>query len=348
MASTPAVTRSQAKIDDVDRLAHVLDNLLELEADSPIRKALAEYPVGGYEDLVQLSNDPEELKDLTYEVKRSNDQGVEIIEVVKLKKGLIAKLRGFNRVNSYYATYHSTVTGMDPNVFEIREVDRAMYGEIMVDSSIIPVQRPSRTQGNVALPQKHPNATQAAFKNPVADFDRGAKRDAKVFPLFKYDHMFEIWYPDAHAVARAQNVADVFNPNFVPSAPGDPTELFKKQNDFMYSVLVVIVLTSYGKSIVRKHNHTADAQTALRDIVVYYRTSTIGKQFGVNIHDYLVRVQVGDGSWRGDMTTFITHWDQQARLYNDTKPAGDPSRLLDEQKMDLLKPIPWMTPIWCC
>ena len=64
----------------------------------------------------------------------------------------------------------------------------------------------------------------------------------------------------------------------------------------------------------------------------------------INIRDYLMKVEVGDGQWRGDLHTFLVHWDQQARLYNETKPNNDQSRINEATMIDYLersvRPLP--------
>ena len=322
----------------IDKLQfeHSMLELLGFEPKSPAARAIKKYGITLYSELVALCEE-EDLGTLSYDVSVKDPKtNLEIIEERGLTKLDKLKLKSFARVNAYFATHFQFIPEMGNDEFDIREVTYGMYKGILQDSSLIPIQRRSQDSSSIAVPKLHPNAPPAALKDPLADFKKTIKRDTRSFPVFKQDHLFESWFAQSLATARAQDVADVFDINFIPQV-GDPARLFRLKNDFVYSAFSLCVLTSKGKAIVFQHAGTSDAQKVVEHLLKHYRKSTLGKQFGLNIFDYLTTVKVGDGSWRGDLHTFVTHWSQQARLFNDTKEQNDPTRINEDQLFQYLE-----------
>ena len=75
------------------------------------------------------------------------------------------------------------------------------------------------------------------------------------------------------SAARAQGIANVLDPNYVPST-AEEEELFRIQQNFLYSVLVQKVLIAKGIEIVESYHETADAQQAWKELCEYFPSST--------------------------------------------------------------------------
>ena len=53
------------------------------------------------------------------------------------------------------------------------------------------------------------------------------------------------------------------------------SELFQEQQDFVYSVLIKVLLTDYGKAIVREHETDRDAQSILAKLHQHHTDSEL-------------------------------------------------------------------------
>ena len=237
-------TRAQK---DKSRFEHIVDELLALDPDDPLFKALTYEGIGTYGDLLDLVHDPDRIDDLGYEVQ-DQDGKISIKKITKVEKG---RLKAFARVNGYFKTFYKETPGMSDTEFEIRQVTADMYDDVRTDNSIIPVQRRSKHSGNIAKPQAHPNATAAAFKDPVSEITKGIRKDINAYSEFRLDHMFETWYHSSRAVASSHQMLPVFDPNYSPG-PGDAKDAFEVMQVFIYSAFTRKVLTSKGKSVIRK------------------------------------------------------------------------------------------------
>ena len=60
--------------------------------------------------------------------------------------------------------------------------------------------------------------------------------------------------------ARAHDCEEILQPTYRPRSDVDSLELFRLNNDFMYSVFNKCLLSDMGNTIVRKHLDTINAQ----------------------------------------------------------------------------------------
>jgi hypothetical protein len=103
----------------------------------------------------------------------------------------------------------------------------------------------------------------------------------------------------------------VLNPNYGPSTPQEQ----EMMQIFIYAALENKVMTSKGKEIVRKYEHTRDAQKAYKELTQHHRLSTAAFLAARDIIGYLTSVAIGDGRLRGTTIEFVAHWTQQTNLY---------------------------------
>ena len=138
-----------------------------------------------------------------------------------------------------FHVHHASYDCLSPDKYDVLDVNRKLYEHVLYDSSLLVTLRRSKAEGNINVPSKPPPGPASAFQNPLTDFKKTIKRDTHSFPVFKQDHLFETWYAAVNAVARAQDVAEVFDPDYKP-AVGDSMSLFKLKND-LFTLLSPLV-----------------------------------------------------------------------------------------------------------
>ena len=99
------------------------------------------------------------------------------------------------------------------------------------------------------------------------------KRDQNLFSTLKDEKVNNNWHRSFEVQAGAQDVNDVLNPAYVPRTQEDK-DLFAEKQKFMFAVLEAKVLTSKGKSIIRDHLSSNDAQTVYKLIKEHHEKST--------------------------------------------------------------------------
>ncbi len=180
-------------------------------------------------------------------------------------------------------------------------------------------------------------ATRASqTSDSVRDFKRGIKRDPAAFSSLKDDKHWDTWQRHTLATARAQDVDDVLDPSYKPPT-SEARDLFKEKQKYVYSVLETFVLTDVGKSIVRKHESTFDAQLVFKELVAHAQSSTKASLDSAELLSYITSVRIGDGSWKGSTHSFILHWQDQVRLYETLVPTSD--HFSDGQKRTMLENV---------
>jgi hypothetical protein len=118
-------------------------------------------------------------------------------------------------------------------------------------------------------------------------------------------------------------VDDVFNPKFRP-ASGEPRQLFKEQQKFVYSVFVVILLTDTGKALVREHESDYDAQAIFEKLLESAENSTASRIASTDFLRYLTTIQLGSGVWKGTTKGFLLHWVDKHRQFGNLMDSGSP------------------------
>ena len=138
----------------------------------------------------------------------------------------------------------------------------------------------------------------------------------------KDERFNDTWHRSFANQARAQDVADVLDRDYVP--PNDEQkELFHEKKKYLYAVLESKVLTESGKAIVRKYEKTYDAQAVYKDLTEAHLRSTKAKISSSDILSYITTAHLGTGLWKGTTEQFIIHWQEQVRLYERQVPETD-------------------------
>jgi hypothetical protein len=75
----------------------------------------------------------------------------------------------------------------------------------------------------------------------------------------KQDKQWDVWQRATIAQARAQDLSEVLNGNYVPVIPTDQA-LFCEKQKYMYAVFERTLLSDKGKALVREHTANFNAQ----------------------------------------------------------------------------------------
>src|SRR5687767_2358760 len=112
------------------------------------------------------------------------------------------------------------------------------------------------------------NVLPATVVDLIKDFKCGICRDASQFSTLKDDATWDNWNRGTIAQARAQDIAEVLNPSYIPSST-EVVELFAEKQKFMYTVFKKTLLTDKGKALVCLYQHSFDAQTIYKERSAY-------------------------------------------------------------------------------
>jgi len=171
-------------------------------------------------------------------------------------------------------------------------------------------------------------------KNPLQDFQRGVKHDPAAFTVLKEIKQWDTWKRDTLAIASAQLIHDVFDEKYTPSGSTEK-QLFRLQQNYVYSVLTRILTTDTGLELVRTHQDSKDAQAMFALLSKDAEKSATASLTSGDILTYITTARVGDGKWRGSVKSFIQHWSDQFRQYATLIPHADP--FPDDMKLILLQ-----------
>jgi hypothetical protein len=112
------------------------------------------------------------------------------------------------------------------------------------------------------------------------------------------------WHRMLTNMARAQDLSDVLNPQYVPQTTA-AHDLFWGKQKVLYAVLEAKVKTAKGKSIIQQYESTYDAQKAYKKLEEHHLTSNTAMFVANKIMEYLMTVCIntdhGTVVWR----TFI-------------------------------------------
>ena len=117
---------------------------------------------------------------------------------------------------------------------------------------------------------------------------------------------------------------EVFASDYVPHTT-EEKELFQQKQIFMYSVFDDKLQTDMGKHLVRAHESTSDAQKIFTLLHEYALKSTRADIESSQTLEYITSTRVGksDSGWRGTTHSFILHWQNKVREYEEMVPSSN-------------------------
>ncbi len=315
----PPPTPSQADLD----YSHVLVTVLGQRTDSALAQALLQGAINSIPDL--LSAPPDDIHALTF------SSGTQLLPLPRGLKTLVLVFQDYvdhlqDNLFPGDSIDWSAITKEDFDKFRISK--ECLDQRRTSGATAAPPAAPSPSAGHGSAPSfravSAPASSSAVstYHKPADLFMKGIKRDPSLFPTIKDERHKDNWHRSFVTQARAQGIARVLDAAFRP-ADSDDAALFKLQQEYLFSVFEKCLLTDMGKSLVRKHHATADAQALYQEIHAHHNKSTRADIDASQILSYVTSVRIGDGSWKGTTHAFVLHWQNQIRIY-DSLPTAPP------------------------
>ena len=314
-------TRSEAKAS----FNHILDNVLGRKDDSPLKMALLEE---GIDDIFSIATLTENVIDsLKYKNKDNKDEltPIRVADKMLLKCLLHFVINSDMEGHRIEGEGWNAITQEAFDTFRINPTYMARLTTSAYSMPAAPVTKP---------PPPPPPVTKAPTYTPAELFRRGIKRDPNLFPTLKDEKFNDNWHRSFVNQARAQDVSQVIDPLYVPMDETE-AELFIEKQKYVYAILEAKVLTDRGKAIVREYDANFDAQQVYQKLTEHHLRSTKAMIESSNILSYITSARLGNGEWNGTTEGFITHWNNQIRLYERQVPFID--HFSDGQKRVMLE-----------
>ena len=117
---------------------------------------------------------------------------------------------------------------------------------------------------------------------------------------------------------------------FVP----DNKELDEKKRKWLYKILTDVIMAPSAKNIVTKHRDTRDTRVLWKELCEAMDKSMTAELKGQQISTYLSSVRLHQVGWKGTQESFILHFAEQSRLYNEIVPSA---KFADETLIQFLR-----------
>ena len=165
-------------------------------------------------------------------------------------------------------------------------------------------------------------------------FKKGIKREIAAYPSLKDERYFDGFKRSLFIVAKTHECSDVLDPNYTPGSEPEEQELFEAKQTFMFSVFNANLQTDMGKTIVRRHLASTDAQAVWKELSEHMRTSSKGASEKSRLTLYVTNT-VLDDNFKGNTEQFVLHFNEQFRQLEEL--SEDDERLPPTVKLTLLQ-----------
>ena len=168
----------------------------------------------------------------------------------------------------------------------------------------------------------------------LMSFKKGIKREITAYPSLKDERYFDGFKRSLFIVAKTHECSDVLDPNYTPGSEPEEQELFEAKQAFMFSVFNTNLQTDMGKTIVRRHLATTDAQAVWKELSEHMKTSSKGASEKRMLTQYVTNT-VLDDNFKGTTEQFVLHFNEQFRQLEEI--SEDDERLPPSVKLTLLQ-----------
>ena len=151
-------------------------------------------------------------------------------------------------------------------------------------------------------------------------FKKGIKREIAAYPSLKDE--------------RSHKCNEVLDPTYTPGREPEQQELFEAKQTFVFSVSNANLQTNMGKTIVRRHLTTTDAQSVWRELSKHMRTSSNGASEKRRLTQYVPNT-VLDDTFKGTTEQFVFHSNKQFRQVDEI--SDDSEKCPPTVKLTLLQ-----------
>ena len=160
------------------------------------------------------------------------------------------------------------------------------------------------------------SSSRPAAYSPAAlelmSFKKGIKREITAYPSLKDERYFDGFKRSLFIVAKTHECSEVLDPNYTPGSEPEEEELFEAKQTFMFSVFNTNLQTDMGKTIVRRHLASTEAQALWKELSEHMRTSSKGASETRRLTQYVTNT-VLDDNFKGTTEQFVLHFNEQFR-----------------------------------
>ena len=291
--------------------------------DHPVFQCLAD---GGYDTFHRLFYlNPDEVRDLSY-----FNTSVSPPTWTNLSRGNQAALLTLIAYQRYYKATHNGIS--------LTPTDWLQINVDTINDFILSSDREFYLQNNGTTSNPAPQTPGIQQRpNPLlTEYRKTIRRDPAQFKPLNDKRHWATWHLQFVATARAQGLQDVLDPLYIPQTP-DEKAVFLAKQEYLYAVFVQNLLTDEGKTYVRSHARTSDAQAIFKDLLDHHTKSTHSQLTASSIMQFLTSFKLGVHPWKGKTTvSFIAYFVEQMRLYDDICYATAEPLLADNFKRTVL------------
>ena len=145
----------------------------------------------------------------------------------------------------------------------------------------------------------------------LMSFKKGIKREITAYPSLKDERYFDGFKRSLFIVARTHECSDVLDPSYTPGSQPEEQELFEAKHTYMFSVFNTNLQTDMGKTIVRRHLASTDAQDVWKELSEHMMTSSKGASEKKRRLTQYVTNTVLDDNFKGTTEQFVLHFNKQ-------------------------------------
>ena len=182
------------------------------------------------------------------------------------------------------------------------------------------------------------SSSRPAAYSPAAlelmSFQKGIKREITAYPSLKDERYFDGFKRSLFRVAKTHECSEVLDPNYTPGSAPEEEELFEAKQTFIFSVFNTNLQPDMGKTIVRRHMASTDAQVVWKDLSEHMRTSSKGSSEERRLTQHVTNT-VLDDNFKGTTEQFVLCFNEQFRQLEEI--SEDDERLPPTVKLTLLQ-----------
>ena len=150
----------------------------------------------------------------------------------------------------------------------------------------------------------------------------------------KDERYFDGFKRSLFTVAKSHECNEVLDHTYTPVSQPEQQEIFEAKQNFMFSVFNANLQTDMGKTIVRRHLDTTDAQSDWRELSEHMRTSSKGASEKRRLTQYVTNT-VLDDNFKGTTEQFVLHFNEQFRQLDEI--SEDSEKLPPTVKLTILQ-----------
>ena len=165
-------------------------------------------------------------------------------------------------------------------------------------------------------------------------FKKGIKREIAAYPSLKDERYFDGFKRSLFIVTKTHECSKDLDPDYNLGSEPEEQELFEAKQTFMFSVFNANLQTDMGKTIVRRHSASTDAQAVWKELSEHMRTSSKGSSEKRRLTQYVTNTVLHD-NFKGTTEQFVLHFIEQFRQLEEI--SEDDERLPPTVKLTLLQ-----------